>query len=276
MNHSTTIDVLDVSIPIDTSFQEGNKLPHILAGIIPVFLMCLAILCVSWPETYLGIDRFANAWFLVYCFTAINIGVVIGYIKYFPRWSFTYMGIVVLFAWYFMNVRIPPSPIFGLLSWFPVLIAFIVGASLAGSAPILALGKRMQDDWTLLVFALFNGFPLVAWIMFDEVNREFKLPFLMGIYIYGIFCVITYLLCAKPWQRILVLFLGFYIIGALSFLGSGIYWDNQVDRVVAEVEISLSRIRGSLLVGAIMTFVPFLPGLILVLVRRLGKETKAS
>jgi hypothetical protein len=265
MKATTAIENLDLNSPTMKSLDDKRNILQIMAGVIPFIVVCITILSISWPQEYLGIPNFVNAWFLIYSFLAMNIGIAVGYAKSFPRWSFPYFGFVPLFAMYLMNIRIPPSPVFGLLPWIPVMIALIIGASISGIAPIKALGKRISDDWTLLVYAPFGAFPIVAWIMFDEVNRQYKLPFLIGLYLFGIIGAICYLLCSKHWQRVLILFLSIYIIAVLSILGPDIFWHNQIDHIMREVEITYSMVRKSLIVGTILTIIPFFPGLLVAL-----------
>lgn len=272
MNASLTIDNVDSQAATALLIRVGKNMLSIFAGILPITVFCMGIICISWPEEYMGIKRFVNAWFLIYCFIALHIGVIIGYGKSFPRWSLPYFGIVALFAFYLMNVRIPPSGTFGILSWIPFIIALIIGGSIFGSNPLQRLGRKINEDWTILVFTLFSGFPLIAWIMFDEVNPQFKLPFLMGLYGYGIFGAICYLLCSKLWQRILVLFLSIYIIAVLSILGPDIFWHNQIDWIVSEVEITSTMMVKSALVGAILTLIPFSPGLLIAALQHEQKE----
>ncbi len=259
------INTADFQAPTAKSLHDQRNILQIIAGIIPFIVVCITIISTSWPEEYPGLPRFVNAWFLIYIFLAMNIGLVVGYAKSFPRWSFPYFGFVPIFALYLMNVRIPPSPVFGLLPWIPVIIALIIGASISGIAPMQAFGKRIGDDWTLLVYALFGAFPLVVWIMFDEVNRLFKIPFMTGLYVFGIIGAICYLLCSKKWQRVLILFLSINIIAVLSILGPDIFWHNQIDHIMREFEITYSMVRKSLIVGAILTIIPFSPGLLIAL-----------
>jgi hypothetical protein len=159
----------------------------------------------------------------------LPVGMYIGWIKGFPRWSYPYVGHVLVFSLYMVNVATPGflfgREIWGWRAWIPLLvitgIALLVTRSLQ---PIIRLFTNIWKDWTLLTFGMLGFLPLLVLIAFDEMDRLFSLYFMI---------LITFLMCGAAFfylqanlqrQKILALFVGILLITVISLVTPTLYW----------------------------------------------------
>ena len=106
-------------------------------------------------------------------------GLMIGWIRGFPLWSYSYLGWSLVFAWWWTNMRIYGTD-WGYRIWLPfgimVLIALIWTRSIE---PIKKLLGDIWNDWTRLSLAMYT---LGAWIfmIFDENHHPHLLAFMLA------------------------------------------------------------------------------------------------
>jgi hypothetical protein len=162
----------------------------------------------------------------------------IGWIKSFPRWSYPYVGHVLLFSPYLSGGATPANSLFGfsifeneLGGWQAVilfvLIPIVALAITRSWRPIAALFTNIWNDWTLLTFGMFGLMPMVVLIGFDEVNRLFSLYFMVLLTLVMTVTALLYIRVKQHGQRLIALLSGSIVIIVTSIVAPGIYWYAQ-------------------------------------------------
>ena len=119
--------------------------------------------------------------------------VVVGYAytRNFPRWTYPYVGSVLLYT-YFMAANLIATPqaiLLGELSgsytpigwraWLPLILAMGIALLITRSLnPLMRFLTNAWTDWTLLSFAMFGWAPLFLVAGFDEVASGYSLTFM--------------------------------------------------------------------------------------------------
>ena len=118
-----------------------------------------------------------NAEMVVYFL--VLVGLLVGWIRDFPLWSYSYLGWALLIAWSNTNARIYGVD-WGYRIWVPfgimVLFALIWTRSLE---PIKKFFRDIWNDWTRLSLAMFA---MGAWIfmVYDENHHPYLLAFMLA------------------------------------------------------------------------------------------------
>jgi hypothetical protein len=212
-----------------------------LAGMVPFLVIGLGstmyALSGFLPYVWLGYVTF---WSLIGGYLALLIGFGVGWVKGFPRWSYPYVGYVLVFTLYFMIVATPGLRIFnytfgrndlwGWRAWIPFLVIAVIALLLTRSMrPLLQLVTRVWQDWTRLSFGLYGIMPLVVFISFDEVNKGYQLPFMLVLTLVLAGGALAYMRSARTWQRALALLIGLTLSWAVTTVGTAIYWDRRLE-----------------------------------------------
>lgn len=106
-------------------------------------------------------------------------GLLIGWIRGFPLWSYSYLGWAFVLAWANTNMRISGTD-WGYRIWIPfgvaVLIALLWTRSLQ---PIKGFFRDIWKDWTRLSLAMYA---LCGWVsmIYDENHHPFLLAFMLA------------------------------------------------------------------------------------------------
>ena len=177
------------------------------------------------------------AWIGIYADLAfyffVLLGLLIGLVKGFPLWAYSYLGWSVVYAWWWTNMYTRGFTLFGYTFgdeawgwhvWVPLLITVGLAILLTRSLrplrePILGIWQ----DWTLLSLAMYSfvGFML---LLYDEVHAPYTLAFMTAS---------TLAICASVWifmrgahraQRLMSLLAGF-VAGLLLDRLCAATWD---------------------------------------------------
>ncbi|MEE4195675.1 MAG: hypothetical protein V2J07_10805 [Anaerolineae bacterium] len=155
----------------------------------------------------------------------------IGWIKGFPRWSYPYLGIVLLLSILMMNAS-TPGFLFGdelwkWRAWIPLLIISAVALLVTRSfQPLRKFFTNIKEDWTLLTFGLYGCLPVYAFINFDEMDHLYTLYFMVGLTVVMLSTVTLYMRSSKQKQRIITMLIGTLFILAISKIGHAMYWQH--------------------------------------------------
>jgi hypothetical protein len=186
--------------------NKDQALPYsaALAGILPLLNFGLFTIYHELPQEVLSQPglRVLNGWWFLFTFLVLPaVGFALGWIKGFPTWSYPYTAQAYLFSLYISVASTPGIEVFGYplfgrqmwggRAWFPMMAAVLV-ALLVTRAPLsfLKLFTNIARDWTQATFGLFGLMPFVAWVLFDEIDRAYSLPFM------ALICLIT---CGAAW-----------------------------------------------------------------------------
>jgi hypothetical protein len=101
------------------------------------------------------------------------IGLGIGWVKGFPRWSLGYLGMALVFSWWLAGIAISGFRIFGHTfthneqwgwrGWISLLVVALVATLLSRSLyPLVGLAKSIWRDWSQLSFIVYGAFTWLA------------------------------------------------------------------------------------------------------------------
>jgi hypothetical protein len=99
------------------------------------------------------------------------LGLFLGILKDFPRWSFAYLGMSVYFGGYYNNGTFINVD-YGLGAWMPLIAAVLLGLLLNRSQkPLARLRQGAWNDWTRLSFSIYAfALPITSIIFFDDTD----------------------------------------------------------------------------------------------------------
>jgi heme exporter protein D len=106
------------------------------------------------------------------------VGLLIGWIRYFPVWSYSYLGWSFLLAYFNTNWGFYGDPDFQV--WIPFGITVLIAILWTHSfAPIKKLFQDIWNDWTRLSLAMF-AFGGFVWMIYDENHHPQLLWFILA------------------------------------------------------------------------------------------------
>jgi hypothetical protein len=208
-----------------------------------------------------------GVWFLgFFILPVLSLG--IGWVKSFPRWSYPYVGFVLLISRYMMHVATPGLRVFGYTfgrndlwgwrAWIPFSVMAIAALLITRSPrPVFKFFTQAWEDWTLLTFAMFGFMPLLIAIGFDEVDRLYSLPFMVALTLVMVGIALAYLRSTSPWHRVLALLVGIILTVAVATVAPTAYW----------LEHGWVNVKWTFMIGALVVAVIFSPLLLGLLCR---------
>ena len=200
-------------------------------------------------------------------------GLLVAWRKGFPRWSFPYLGwllVIVLFALGVSGRNAPPW----WLSWGPLLGALLLAVLLGRSlAPLRTLWRSLLQDWTQVSLALFGLLEFIVLACFDEMPgpRGAKLFWQWVSSATLVASVAWYMRCTRTLGRIVALLGGAAAGVTCSMVPIGYYWRNYPKPYYSP---SPSGSEGMLTLAflAVAVLCLLIPGAISALLRRFSPE----
>jgi len=149
----------------------------------------------------------------------VLLGLLIGLLKAFPRWAYSYLGWSLVYAWWWTSMHTNGLNIFGYTFgneawgwriWAPLFLTVGIAILLTRSIhPLRELVLGFWQDWTLLSLAMFSfvGFMM---LLYDEVRAPYTIAFMTAS---------TLVICASVWifmrsanraHRFITLLTGFF------------------------------------------------------------------
>jgi hypothetical protein len=129
----------------------------------------------------------------------VLLGLLIGLVKAFQRWAYSYLGWSFVYAWLWTNMHTNGLNLFGYTFgneawgwriWVPLFITIGISILLTRSVrPLRELVLGFWQDWTLLSLATYSfvGFMMV---LYDEVRAPYTIAFMTAS---------TLVICASVW-----------------------------------------------------------------------------
>lgn len=153
----------------------------------------------------------------------------------FPRWSYPYLGYALVFALWLSGVATPglrlaghtfsPHEVWGWRAWLGLgavaAVALLWTRSLRPPARFFA---GIWHDWTRLSFALYGTLPFVLWVLFDEVQPTYRLPFLVVTTLCLTGGALTFMRAPTTARRTLSLLAGLTASWLVSTVALSAYW----------------------------------------------------
>lgn len=206
--------------------------------------------------------RSVNGFLIVGKIVLLPIGLCIGWIRSFPRWSYPYVAHVLFFSLYMMNVATPGflfgRELWGWRAWVPLAVVVVISVLMTQSLrPLRKFFTNIWEDWTLLTFGLFGSMPLLIGVSFDEVDRLYSLFFMVILTLLMVGTVFIYMQKPAHRARIAVLLIGILLTITLTMAVPTIYWHHHGD----------TNIIASVIAGIVIFLLFFSPALISLLPR---------
>jgi hypothetical protein len=156
-------------------------------------------------------------------------GLVIGWVRGFPRWSYAYLLSVPLIGLLSGAISLGPGVRLGWRALIPLGVAAATALLLTRSLrPLRRLVKGVWADWTQLSFALYSLMPTLVWIAFDEVADRFELPFMVALNLVLIGGALAYVRSATPRRRVMVLVDALALAWMATAVGTAVYWHRRM------------------------------------------------
>jgi hypothetical protein len=247
-----------------------------LAGMMPFLVFGLAMALSDYIE-YLARIRpgwhYSMVYSLVACYIGLLIGLGVGWVKGFPRWSYPYGGLVLVSTWWWTGIVIRRRgwwTIFnGPGAWLPLLVVAAVALLLTRSfRPFGQLLYGVWHDWTRLSFGLYGCMPLIIWLSFDEVTAPYSAPYLaVSAIILGV-GALAYVRSARLAPRALAMLMGMTLAWAVATVGTAIYWHGIQKLWMKEPGHWYVQARGMGIAWVVLVSLTFAPALLHLLHRR--------
>ena len=200
------------------------------------------------------------------------VGLLIGWIRGFPLWSYSYLGWSLLLAWSNTNISI-----YGVYWGYQVWIPFGINALIAllwthSLTPLKKLLRDCWSDWTRLSLTMYT-FIAFMFLIYDENHH----PYLMILMIVSTLATAAgawfFLRSATLKSRVVSIFGSFVAIAVIGWVSEAT-WDWRAYYGVAEVSapwyLTVLRAIISLIFIAIILFWPAIVGIIH---RRINRQT---
>jgi len=158
-------------------------------------------------------------------------GFLAAWLKGFPRWSYPYLGWLLLFLVASLGSTGLDDPYLWRI-WGPLLITLLIAISLRPSLkPLSSLAHGWKQDWTLSIFAVLGILEFLIWAGFDEMPgpRSVWATLCTAVLVVG---AIAYMRISSRTGRVAAL-LGSMV--ASVALGAGVgayYWHRPSDSVI--------------------------------------------
>ena len=169
---------------------------------------------------------------LIFYFIVL-LGFLIGLVKGVPRWTYSYLGWSLVFAWWWSNMGTYGLKIFGFQInywtwqiWSPFLLTIGIALLWTRSLhPLRQLVSSIWQDWTLLSLAIY-AFVAFASLIYDENHHPYLLAFIAATTIVICLAVWGFLKSDSNWKRVVSLLAGFvtaFVLSNFSYLNNMSY-----------------------------------------------------
>ena len=154
------------------------------------------------------------------------VALVTAWKKGFPRWTYPYLGFILLLVLYLSTFS---GTLFGFYFngswwlWITVLVIPVIGLLWARRlTPLYQLFNAIRQDWTLVSFVFYGLLPLIVMAAYDEVHDAGLMQILGSLILAG--GALFYMRSNGTWQRIASLLGGFSLAWGVTVTYLAIYW----------------------------------------------------
>ncbi|MAT42301.1 MAG: hypothetical protein CL609_08175 [Anaerolineaceae bacterium] len=271
--------------PLKIRYSKENKLGTFI-GAIPFFLFPLtsviAFIFFSTGSLSDSAGEQITSLIVSFYFLIYFVIYVLGWLRGFPRWWFAYILFILLFSVYLMNTSTPGLVLFGFSTgkevwgWralLPVGIITLLAILLSFSRqPFKILWKTIWHDPSRLSFAFYALLPFLNFIIFDEVNSSYELPFHIAATTIFTIGAVLYLRQTEPWKRLLILYVSNLIVWLVSTAALTYYWTGRQEFWMRSPATAKDQITGMLIYLAFISICLLAPPLIFDFVRNMRKK----
>jgi hypothetical protein len=205
----------------------AGTLPFLLAGLLVV------LQAFYYPGLVPGLSHNAQLDLALHALLLLGLGV--GWAYRFPRWSYGYLGIILMSSLWLGGTATPGLQLFGysfgreqwgLRGWLPLLALAMAMLLLTRSRqPLAQLVRGVREDWTRLSFALYGA---VTWLMrivfFDSKgwynDSRYLLLNLLALTLLFSVGALLYMQQRQGWRRVLALQTALLLVFPLEWLAT--------------------------------------------------------
>lgn len=144
-------------------------------GAIPILWVPLIFLSTSLLPGFAG-----WYWMSRFGFFALTllpaVGFCVAWIKSFPRWSYSYLGVLTVILIFSISMNDPRFDASILVFfWTPVIVTFMIAMLVTRSFdPLLQLARGIWNDWTRLSFVLYGSLTILLLDAYDGILLSFN------------------------------------------------------------------------------------------------------
>ncbi len=204
---------------------------------------------------------------------------IIGWIKKFPRWWYPYSIFLVLASLFFQNTATPDLWLFGLTSgtqvwgwraWVPLGGSIVLALLLTRSfTPFKHMAQRLWVDPSHLAFAVFGLLPIFSIILYDEVDANYPVPFLIISLILYAISSIFYMRAQRPWLRLFLIYSSAMMGALLNSIALMIYWNGRLEPWMKAPMRWQDQIEGTIMLMIYLTIIILGPVLLIEIIRKI-------
>jgi hypothetical protein len=166
------------------------------------------------------------------------VGLTIGWIKGFPRWTYPYVPLAVFFSLYIANASTPGLTFFGyptfgrqlwgLRAFIPLLLGGLIAWLVTRSfKPLKRFFTQIGEDWTLGSYALSGTLPLVIFIAYDEMDQAYSLRNIFILTALQLLMTLIYLRSQSSRRRRFAVGIGIPLILVYTAVSTTLFWYSQ-------------------------------------------------
>ena len=208
----------------------------IIQGIIPFIIFGILWIIISIPVIYTDLSNLGKYEFIIglpfmVLLASMFVALCVGWIKGFPHWSFPVAAFVLVISYGCMHSSSPfitgTNEILGWWGWIPfIAVALIAIVFTRSLSPYKQLVRNIQNDWTLILFAIYGLVSLFSALLFDEVDKNFEFKFSIILSLIILAGAFFYLKIKNKWIRALSLIIASGISFTTAIIASNYYWEN--------------------------------------------------
>jgi hypothetical protein len=172
-------------------------------------------------------------WFLGF-YVLVLVGLLVGWIRHFPLWSYSYLGWTILFVWWWDGMVTNNLTIFGYTfkynecwgwqTYLPLGIMILIALLWTRSwQPLKTLIRDIWRDWTRLSLGIFS-FGAFVLVVYDENHHPYLWAFMVATSLVIALAVWFMMRSRGTWQRAFSLGSGFILALILNNI-SYATWD---------------------------------------------------
>jgi hypothetical protein len=223
------------TIMVTNETMEPASMPSIKASHWEAFLSALPFALFGIASILSRTHYPFNAYSYLAFYAVVLLGLLIGMIKGFPRWAYSYLGWCLVFAWWWTDMYTNGLRIFGYTMgndgwgwriWYPLLITIAIVILWTRSfRPIRQMVTGIWQDWTLLSLAIY-AFVAFASLIYDENHHPYLFAFIAATTIVICLAVWGFLKSDSSWKRVVSLLAGFVttlVLSNISYLNNMSY-----------------------------------------------------
>jgi len=217
--------------PVPARVDAGTPVPwyHVLLAALALLVPGLALAGWPLPDPWHLAPLFGSTLFIL-------LGLLAGWVRGFPAWSYLYLGYGLLFALWLSNVATPGlellghtfarNELWGWRAWLGLGAVAVLALLLTRSLrPLARLCTGAWRDWTRLSLVVYGTLPFVTWMLFDEVHAPYRAVFSILSALLLAAGAVTYLRSETTRNRMLSLVAGLTASWLATTAGLAAYWN---------------------------------------------------